>query len=227
MAARRLLLAVLLAAQAAWPAMAQVALYGVQPPPGSAFVRFVNAAGWAVSVEPDFTPAQTLGVGPVQRVSAYAVVDRVAGRVLTLDARQGDHAVHTTLHVTPGSFVTVIIQSAPGGGLAVMPVVDEADFNQARARLAFYNATAACSAGSLLLEPKGVSVFSDVAAGTAKMRSVNPVTAQLRAACAGQTQADLSLDGMQVGSSYSVWLMLPDGHPIAFVTHDVTQPYKP
>ncbi|MEJ1976569.1 MAG: hypothetical protein WDN49_11160 [Acetobacteraceae bacterium] len=171
-------------------------------------------------------PAQSLGVAPAQRVSAYAVVDRVAGRNLALAARQGDRVVHATLHVEPGAYLTVLLQPA-AGGLAVVPVVDQAEFNQARARLAFYNATGSCSAGSLALEPKGVSVFSDVAPGASKMRNVNPVEAQLQASCAGQTAPDLSVAGMAVGSSYSIWLMLPDGHPVVFMTRDMTLPYKP
>ena len=206
--------------------MAQVALYGAQPPAGSAFIRFANADGAPVSVGSDFMPAQNLGIGPTQRVSAYAVVGRVAGRSLTVDAREGGHAVHTTLHVKPGGYLTIILQSAPGAALTATPVTDEADFNEARARLAFYNATPSCPAGSLALEPKGINVFADVGAGATKARSVNPVKAQLRAACAGQT-ADLSVDGMEVGSSYSIWLMLPDGRPIAFMTRDTTLPYKP
>ncbi len=193
-------LGALVAASAAWPAMAQVALYGVQPPPGSAFIRFVNADGAAVSVRSDFMPTQNLGVGPTERVSPYAVVARVASRTLTVDAAEGGRTVHATLHAKSGAYLTVIIQAAPGGGLAAAPVADESDFNESRARLAFYNATASCPAGSLLLEPKGASVFADVAAGATKSRSVNPVKAQLRATCTGQA-ADLSIDGMQVAAA--------------------------
>ena len=35
------------------------------------------------------------------------------------------------------------------------------------------------------------------------------------------------LENMEVGGSYSVWLMLPGGHLTTFITRDRTLPYKP
>ncbi len=60
-----------------------------------------------------------------------------------------------------------------------------------------------------------------------RTRSVNPVKATIRAACTGRTADDVMLDHMDVGGSYSVWLMLPGGHPETFITRDTTLPYKP
>ena len=215
----------------AMPAAAQEALYGAQPPPGAAFVRFVNAAGGEVAVNPDFLPPLRLGVTVAERVGAYAVVDQVAKRSLDLSVQRGAHTAHATLSVAPGGYVTVLVMPVPGGAVAAVPVVDSASYNQARARLAFYNAAAGCSGGGLALAPSGPAVFADVAPGTAKSRSVSPVKASLRASCAGSAAAGseigLELNGMEAGGSYSVWLMRPDGAPIAFVTRDKTLPYAP
>ena len=90
----------------------------------------------------------------------------------------------------------------------------------------FYNATATCAAGSLSLVPAGTAVFADVAPGSNKNRSVNPVTATIRAACTGSAAPDLALSGMEVGGSYSVWLMQPAATPLAFISRDTTLPYK-
>lgn len=240
-----------LLALAAPEAAAQEALYGAQPPPGAAFVRFVNAAGGEVAVHPDFLPPLRLGVSGVERVGAYAVVDRVAARPLAVSVQQGARTAHASLSVVPGSYLTVLVMPAPGDAVAAVPVVDAAGYNQARARLVFYNAAADCPGGGLALTPSGPAVFADVAPGTAKSRSVSPVKASLRATCAASAALGLApglepgsgpdpgpdpgpdsgiaveLDGMEAGGSYSIWLMQPGGVPMAFVTRDKTLPYQP
>ncbi len=222
--------AVLLAsavALGAGPAAAQEALYGPQPPKGSAYVRFVNALPVAAALTPDFLPAEQLGTGPADRVGAYFAVERVAGRALQLDIQAGGKTGHATLQADPGGFLTIVVQQTQAGALAATPIADLAEFNQNRARLSFYNATADCPAGTLALDPGGQAVFQDVPAGGAKARSVNPVNAQLRASCTGRAAPPVTLGGMEPGSMFSVWLMAPDGKPTAFVTRDVATPYRP
>ena len=216
-----------LAAAAASPAMAQEALYGAQPPPGSAFVRFVNATSATAELRPTFLAASTLGTAGASRVSPYAVVDHVAGKSLGVDVTSAGHSIHAALAVAPDSFNTVLIREDAPGSVTATLVKDGAEFNQARARVSFYNATPACPAATLALVPAGTAVFSDVAAGAVKTRSVNPVKAMVRASCTGQAAEDVMLDGVEVGGSYSVWLMLPGGHPATFITRDRTLPYKP
>ena len=211
----------------AWPAAGQEALYGAQPPPGSAFVRFVNATGAAVDVRPSFAASRRLGTEGAARVSPYAVVDHVAGRSFPLEVQAGGQSVKAVLTVAPDSFSTVLVRDDGTGTLSAVVVKDGAEFNQARARLSFYNATPACPAGALALVPAGTAVFSDMAPGTMRTRSVNPVKAMVRASCTGQTAADIMLENMEVGGSYSVWLMMPAGHPATFITRDTTLPYKP
>ncbi len=217
----------LLTLLAAMPAAGQEALYGAQPPPGSAFVRFVNATATSVDVRPSFAASSTLGTAGPSRVSAYAVVDRVAGKTLSLEVRAAGQSAQTTLSVAPDSFDTVLVRNDASGTLSAAVVKDGSEFNQARARLSFYNATPDCPSASLALLPAGTAVFSDVAAGAVRTRTVNPVKALVRASCTGHTADDVMLENMEVGGSYSVWLMLPDGHPATFVTRDTTLPYKP
>ena len=228
-----------LLALAAPEAAAQEALYGAQPPPGAAFVRFVNATDGEVAVHPDFLPPLRLSASGGERVGAYAVVDRVAVRSLALSVQQGARTAHVSISVMPGSYLTVLVMPAPGGAVAAVPMMDAAGYNQARARLVFYNAAADCPSGGLALAPSGPAVFADVAPGTAKSRSVSPVKASLHTTCAASAAPSLApglepdsgialeLDGMEAGGSYSVWLMRPGGVPTAFVTRDKTLPYKP
>ncbi len=211
---------------AAMPAVAQEALYGAQPPPGSAFVRFVNATGSVVTVHPSFLTAASLGTDGPARVGPYAVVEHVAGKALPLEVQSEGQSARATLTVAPDSFNTVLVREEVGK-LSAAVVKDGAEFNQARARLSFYNATPSCAAAGLALAPAGTAVFSDVAPGQVRTRSVNPVKAAVRASCTGQTAADVMLDNMEVGGSYSVWLMLPGGHAATFITRDTTLPYKP
>ena len=235
---RRLLLAraaaMLVAALPMFPAIGQAQgagqaqVYDAQPPPGSAYLRFVNALGAEVALRPDFLPAQRLGSASAQRVTAYAVVERVAGRTLVVEATALARSGRVSLRAEPGSFVTLILHSGPDGAIAASPVVDQTDFNRARARLSFYNAAPGCAAGSLALEPSGPVVFDQGALATAKTRGVSPVNAQLRADCDGQAAAPFALEGLEAGGMYSIWLMRPDsGRPIAFPTRDTTARWRP
>lgn len=207
-------------------AVAQNQVYDPLPPPGSAYVRFVNAADAAITVKPDFVGVQQLGTAAAQRVSAFMPIEKVAGRDLSLDVQAGSRSVKASLKAAAGSYVTVLIVADPAKGLVVVPVVDNTEFNQSRARLSFYNATS-CVAASLTIDPDGPVVFPDVAAGTAKARSVNPVTAKIHAACDGKPVPSIALEGMEAGAMYSVWLMGAGVSPQSFLTRDATAKYKP
>ena len=207
------------------PAVAQEALYGAQPPAGSAYVRFANATAAPVVVASPVLPDQTLDTA-AHRVTPYSVVEKVAGHSLEITARSGGKSVTASLTLAPDSFVTILLRPAPDGSVSATAAPDGAEFNQARARISFYNATTNCAAGSLSLVPAGTVVFADVPPGANKNRSVNPVTATIRAACTGSAAPDLALSGMDVGGSYSVWLMQPATTPLAFISRDTTLPYK-
>lgn len=225
-AGTRLLAAALLLAGLSGGALAQNQVYDPLPPPGSAYVRFVNAADAAITVKPDFGGVQQLGTAAAQRVSPFMPIEKVAGRALSLEVQAGTRTVKASLKAEAGSYVTVLIESDLAKGLVVVPVVDNTEFNQSRARLSFYNATA-CAAASLTIDPDGPVIFPDVAAGTAKARSVNPVTAKIHAACDGKPAPSIALEGMEAGAMYSVWLMGAGISPQSFLSRDTTAKYKP
>jgi len=212
-------------AQAGPAAQAQV--YDPQPPPGSAYLRFVNALGGPLALRPDFLPPQTLGATPAERVTPYAVVERAAGRVLALDATAGGATGRASLRAEPGSYVTVLLQRDPAGGIAAVPVVDRADFDRAKARLGFYNAAPGCPAAALRLAANGATVFDQVAPGTARTRTVNPVSAALHAECDGQS-ASVALEGLEAGGTWSILLIRPEeAAPAAFLVRDTTARWRP
>ncbi len=207
------------------PVAAQQVLYDPVPPRGSAYVRFVNATASELALAPQFLPPRTLSADAGGRVSPYAAVERVAGRQLMVEARQGGTTSRLTFQAAPDSFLTVLLRPGPGGVEAV-PVPDQPEFNQLRARLSFYNVSPACAEGALMIEPGGQAVFAEVVPGGVKTRSVNPVTAQLRATCAGQSTAPFALEGLEPGGMYSIWLMNPGGLPVAFVSRDTTARWR-
>ena len=208
-------------------ACAQEALYGKQPPIGSAFIRVVNATAAPLSIEMDDFGAMQLGAGQGDRVAPFRVVEDAAKHPVHVTAKQGGADAILTYPAPPNGTATILVEPGEGGRLVLRPVVDQVEFNQVRARLAFYNAAPGCAAASLAMEPAGTAVFDNVAAGTTKSRTVNPVQATLRAQCGGQSSPDLALAGMAIGSSYSIWLMQPGSEPLLFLTKDAAAPYKP
>ena len=209
-----------LAAGLARPARAQQFLYDPEPPAGSAFLRFVNATGAEVALRPDFAAGRALGTA--SRVTPYAVVEAVAGRALGIEAA----GIRQSLTLTPGSFNTLLV--LPG---ALRLVVDQAEFNQLRARLTFYNATADCTDGRLAILPADQAVFEGLAPGQGRSRAVNPVQAQLGASCAAGAAPPFALEGLEAGGMYSIWLMrpgatapgAPGGAMLAFMSRDTTE----
>ena len=207
----------------------QAAVYDPEPPPDSAYVRFVNTMGEEIALRPAFLPPLRLGTKPEERVTIYSVAPRVAGnRELVVEATAGRRTGRVVLRLQPRSFNTVLLQPQGDGGIVATPIVDQTDFNRARARLSFYNAAANCADASVLLSPSGPAVFpGPVASGATANRTVQPVSAQLRAGCAGQSAPDVALDGLEAGGMYSIWLMRPDGRAlVAFVGRDTTARWR-
>ena len=215
----------LLLAMLAWPVAAQQVLYEPLPPAGSAYLRIVNATAEPLAIR----PGATLGTEPAQRVSPYTVQEAVADRPVELALTAVTARGEANLRLEAGSFNTLIVV-ADGTTLRALPVVDQTQFNQTRARLTFYNATPGCAAAGLALDPEGQSVFADVAPGAARMRSVNPVSAQVRVACGATRGAPFPLGTMEAGGKYSVWIMAPRGQPpgplIGFISRDATTPWR-
>jgi hypothetical protein len=221
-----LALALVLAAGAA-PAGAQSALYGVQAPPDASFVRLVNATSHPISAQLGNTAAQALGITGADRIGPYIGFDRSAAAALTATARLGAETSRLPVHVGPGGYATVIVWDTEDRSLTLTVVPDQAEFDQARARLAFYNAAPGCAIASLALQPQNVSIFANVALGSARMRAVNPVAAEVVPSCQDHPEPALHLADMTVGLSYSIWLMRPGGATITLMTRDEHRPYRP
>ena len=209
-------------------ARAQGQVYDPEPPPDSAYVRFVNALGEEVALRPAFMPALRLGTRPEERVTVYNVAPRVSGgREIVVEASAGRRSARLVLRLQPKSFNTVLLQASADGGIAATPLTDQADFNRARARLSFYNA-AGCADASVLLAPDGPAVFpGPVASGAMATRTVQPVTAELRVGCAGAAAPDVKLEGLEAGGMYSLWLLRPEGQGlVAFIGRDATARWR-
>ena len=225
---RRGLLGLALAVAGIGQAAAQGQVYDPLPPPGSAYVRFVNASGDDVAVRPDFLPAQTLGTAGAARVTAYTVVENVKGKPLAVQVQAKGQTGQLGFTAEPGSFNTLLLEGGGSQAPRIVQVVDKTDFNQSRARLSFYNATPDCAGATLAIAPDGPVVFQDVAPGTTKARSVNPVTVAVSAGCAqAGARAALDLTGLEAGGMYSIWLMPGTGGFRALMTRDTTAKWKP
>lgn len=150
----------------------------------------------------------------------------MAGKSFTLTISSGGRQQVVPLALPPDKQVTVLLV-AEGALLRARAVVDEVEFNQTRARLRFYNATPDCAAAGLAVANGGPRVFSDVAPGEARMRAVNPVTAEVQAGCATGQAPAFALRNLEIGAGYSLWLMAPAGTLAAFVTADGNKPWAP
>lgn len=199
-------------------ARAQILLYAQRLPEGTVYVRLVNALPGAASVQTDFAGTVALGADGAARVSPYFVDQKAGGKTVMLQVSEGGRTMPAKFDAKSGSFVTVVLHE---GGVASV-ITDKPEFNQLKARLSFYNATAACAGGSL--ETAGQPVFSGMAANTGRARSINPVAAKVTAGCAAGKAPMLDLGELQAGGLYSVWMMQAAGGVTSFVATDKIAP---
>ena len=206
-------------------AQAQEALYGPQPPKGSAYVRIASALDAKADIRPSFRAPLALGASGADRISAYDVVEAVAGKQLSLSVTVAGKTVTGTAEADPDGFLTILLLP-DAAGAKIVGVSDVAEFNQTKARLEFYNAIPGCDGGVLALDPGGQAVFKDVDPGSQKTRAVNPTTANVKASCGDKTAEPVALSGLEQGGMNSVFLVQAGGKPTAFVVKDVATPYK-
>ncbi len=222
---RGALLAAALLVGFAGTASAQEALYGPQPPKGSAYVRIISALDAKADIKPSFRAALSLGATGADRVSSYDVVEAVAGKKLTLSVTVGGKTVSGQAEAEPDGFLSILLLP-DASGAKVVGVADVAEFNQTRTRLAFYNGIPGCDGGVLALDPGGQAVFKDVDAGAQKTRAVNPTSANVKASCGDKSAEPVALSGLEAGGMNSVLLVQSGGKPAAYVIKDVATPYK-
>ena len=207
---------------ASGPALAQIPLYAQRLPDGTVYIRLVNALPGAASVQTDFAGKITLGAEDAARISPYFVAGQAGGKTVALQVDQGGATATARFSPKSGAFVTVVLHPE-GSGVAADIITDKPEYNQLRARLSFYNATANCASGTLA-ETGGRAIFTGIAADAAQARSINPVAAKVTASCATGHAPPLDLGKLEAGGLYSVWMMEPAGTLTAFVAHDTIAP---
>jgi hypothetical protein len=206
---------------------AQETLYGKQPPPGSAYVRFANALDSGVTVKTNYQPDTHLGMSPANRVGAFSIIENAKDRPLDITVQDGHGASELHYAATAEAFVTFVFQRSDSGTITISPISERVDFNQMRARIAFYNAVPGCAAAALTIRPSGPEMFQGVVNATVQSRTVKPVKASVQTLCAGHEGPSLDLDGLETGASYSLWLTSLSQNDGFFLTRDAVTPYAP
>jgi hypothetical protein len=201
------------------PAQAQAPmLYEQRLPDDTAFIRFINALPGEVGIKADFAPAFTQGAGDGERVGPYVPAEKVTGRDVVVELTQGGETVKSNVTFKTG--YNTLILARHDGKLVATNLPDSLEFNQLRARLAFYNLVPGCGEGALTLQGSSQAVFTGVAPNTTKSRSVNPTAASVRASCGGKPAAVQDLGTLEAGGQYSVWLLAPGGTPVTLLARD-------
>ncbi|WP_153012990.1 alginate O-acetyltransferase AlgF [Pseudacidovorax intermedius] len=174
-------------------------LYAARPPAGSSFVRVVNPTAETLLVQVAGGPAQR--IGPQAPATSYAIVAGGKPFVVQVGGKKA-----ATLDVKPDSFGTWVLRRE-GGGHAFTAIDDTGDVPDAlKAELRFYNLVPGCAKAQLQIAPAGTPVVRDVAPMSAGARSVNPVQAQLAAACGIAASAAQALPALQAGDHLSLFM---------------------
>jgi len=204
------------------PASAQILLYAQRLPAGTVYMRLVNALPVAASIQTEFAGKVELGTDGAARVSPYFVSTTLGDKLVTLGVDEGGKTVTASFTPKSGAFLTIVLHRV-GDKVTAGVITDKPEYNQLRARLAFYNATADC-AGGTLAEASGPEIFKAIAPDAAAARGINPVAAKVVAGCAAGKAPVLNLGELQAGGLYTVWMMKPEGTLLSFVAHDTIAP---
>lgn len=219
--------AVLLAALAlATPAVARAQapmLYEMRLPDGYALVRYVNGTEAPIALRSDFDLPRQLGTDGAARVTSFFVIEKVEGRQLEMEATGPGLAARVAFAARPNTFNTVMLLREEGT-LVARAVEDTTEYNQLRARLTFYNATAGCGTATLALEQGNRPVIEGVAQAGMRARTVAPAAARVVTSCAGARVGPLDLGRLEAGQLLSVFLVAPGGTPALVAARDFIAP---
>ncbi|MFC4624916.1 hypothetical protein ACFO1V_06720 [Daeguia caeni] len=109
-----------------------------------------------------------------------------------------------------------------GGAVRQASVVDQTrGHDDLKAELRVYNLLPGCN-GEVVIA-SGQTVFKDVAVGTSRQRSINPVKAQLQGKCADAVSAPLQLPDLKAGDRYSLFLVGTADKPVLVGQIDQTE----
>lgn len=140
-----------------------VGLYAPAPPPGSAFVRVVNAGGASVS-------------GTVGKYATGAVATGKASPYWAVPGGAVSITVGTktqSVQAAAGGFVTVV--SGLPGKTELVPLVDVVSANRAKASIVLYNLSSKPGV-DLATADGAITLFTDIAPGAESMREVNALS---------------------------------------------------
>ncbi len=202
-------------------AHAQPLLYSQHMPEGTVYIRFASALPSPVSVGTNFAGEVALGGDRADRISPYFVAGAAGGTTVALQVSHDGRTASASFRPPSGAFVTVVLHGE-GDGVRAAVVRDRPEYNQLKARLSFYNATADCPAGSL--EAGGQALFGGVPPDAGRARSVNPAAATVTASCTAGTTPALALGQLDAGGLYTVWMMRLAGRLTAFMGRDLIAP---
>ena len=172
---------------------AESGLYDPAPPPGSAFVRIINATPSAELASQldgaDWTRTEATGASEYRPVPAGAHQAAIAGK-------SADFSVEA------GQFYSVVV-----GGDAAAPEVtvlpDAKLDSMAKALVSFYNLTDKPTLSLRTADGK-VAVIDDVGADAAGNRQVNPLKVQFAVFEGEQPIAEIDEVSIERGAAYSV-----------------------
>ena len=176
-------------------------LYPAAPPPGSAFIRFLNGsspAALAVSVRGKSYGAATFG-----NITAYAPVQQ-GDATLTLGAKTAE------THLKEGAYYTALLHD---GNVNVLE--EPASDNKLKAQIILINASS--TPGITLKTADGTTDIVN-AVGTAKLdsRAVNPIKAPFSVYAAATKIDGIDAHLLERGARYAVVVYDgPNGKPVA------------
>jgi alginate O-acetyltransferase complex protein AlgF len=192
-------------------------LYATRPPPGSVFVRIASIGKADARVHIN---GRDLPVPDSQVVSRYRVVRVEAPVKLSIDGAP----IGENVTFAPDRFYTLVV--AREGTKWSSTTIDEgqgANASDLKAQLRFFNLVPGCEATLRIAE--GPTVFDAVGFATVKSRAINPVEAQLEAACGGG-RASLKLPPLRSGDHYSLFLTQTGSTSALSGQFDETEPYQ-
>lgn len=191
------------------PALAGAApqLYDTGPSQDLALVRFVNAGAQALTVHSGGPAKASVVVPPSAPVTDYQPVRSDAP--VTGRWQLGQHELGISLRIASGGSASVLAWQAANGDIAGATFTEAPPtFDPLRASLAFYNADARCTTGSLLAGTGNAVIFENQAALASARRAVNPVKLAAHATCNGRpVEGSVDLGSLQAGQRYSVFLV--------------------
>ena len=201
-------------------------LYPSGPPNGVAYLRFVNLTSQEVTIS---SPAAKIAV-PADDAHRVGEFDPVTpGVALTGSAQLGEATTPINVTLVPNEFVTVAVTADGANGVALNVFRETpSDFNALKSSLGLFNTDKGCAEAQLVVGDNHQSVIPDVAPGAIGRRLVNPVNADLGAACGDPAQAaPAKLGQLNAGERYSIFLLADGSGRHVVAQRDEQAPFRP